>query len=110
MMDWFVQMWNRLVQCLPAQMSKEDVPNYLPQMASLSLDIGLLVVIGLLALLVLLNKYRNGKWTVPGKLLATMFCVSWVLCFIVYEIGIDRIIFLTAYYCVYFRIDVTVFI
>ena len=87
-MDWFKQMWNWLMNCLPEHIHADHVTEYLPRMVIMSFVIGLLAAAMIVALLALLNKYRKGKWTISGKSLTVLFCVTWLLGFIVYEIGI----------------------
>ncbi len=87
-MNWLLEAWNGLVDKLPVFGHEEDVTSYLLPMASMSLIIGIAVAIVILALLAFLNRFRNGRWNVSGKLLTTLFCVTWLLGFIIYEIGI----------------------
>ncbi len=81
-------MCNLCVSNFPEHIWEWEVDHYLPKMALMSLVMGLLAALALLGLLALLNKYRNGKWTIPGKTLTTLFCVTWLMGFVVYEIGI----------------------
>lgn len=88
MIDWIVEVWNQLMGVFPEHVAENEVNGLLPQMALVSLLIGLLAAAVLVMLLALLNKYRNGKWTVSGKSLTTLFCVTWLLGFMVYEIAL----------------------
>lgn len=76
------------MNCLPEHIHANHVTDYLPRMASMSFVIGLFAAAMIVALMALLNKYRKGKWTISGKSLTALFCVTWLLGFIVYEIGI----------------------
>lgn len=86
--NWLLEAWNRLIDGLPVYGPKADFTAYLPSMATLSLLIGLAVALLILLLLALLNKFHHGRWNMSGKALTTLFCVTWLMGFVVYEIGI----------------------
>lgn len=87
-MDWFQKIWNGLIDGLPYIKRHENITDQLPEMATLSLLVGLGVALLILLLLSLLNRYRHGRWNISGKLLTTLFGFSWLLGFVVYDIGI----------------------
>ena len=86
-MDWIVNIWNWLMASLPHFSHGEDYTGNLPGMSVLSLLVGLGCALVLMWLMAMMNRFRNGKWNVPGKLLTSVFCVTWLLGFIVYDIG-----------------------
>ena len=83
-MDWFQKIWNGLIEGLPYIKRHENITDQLPEMATLSLLVGLGVALLILLLLSLLNRYRHGRWNISGKLLTTLFGFSWLLGFVVY--------------------------
>ena len=87
-MNLIVKIWNWLMAGLPGFQHEVDITRYLPKMATVSLLVGLGCAVVILVLLALLNKFRGGKWNVPGKLLTSLFIATWFLGFVVYEIGI----------------------
>ena len=87
-MNWFQQLWNSLIDGLPIIEKHVDVTGNLPAMAIMSLLAGLGVTLLILVVLALLNSFRHGKWSISGKWLTTLFCVTWLFGFILYDIGI----------------------
>lgn len=87
-MNWFQQLWNSLIDGLPIIEKHVDVTGNLPAMAIMSLLAGLGVALVILVVLALLNSFRHGKWSISGKWLTTLFCVTWLFGFILYDIGI----------------------
>ena len=87
-MNWFQQLWNSLIDGLPPMGEHVDVTGYLPAMAIMSLLAALGVVFLIMVVLTLLNSFRHGKWRISGKWLTTLFCVTWLFGFVVYDIGI----------------------
>lgn len=87
MKDWFEQLFNRLFHWLPEKIFEWDVDPYFWKLVFMGLVVGLIAAAVLLALLASLNKYKNGKWTVPGKSLTRRFCLIWLAGFIIYDIG-----------------------
>ena len=77
-----------MIDGLPEYAHEADYTGYIPEMAALSLLVGLGGALLVLTMMVLSNKFRGGRWNVSGKLLTTLFCVTLMLGFIVYEIGI----------------------
>ena len=69
------------------QIQTEQVTESLLRLISVSSAIGVIAAVLLLWLPSWFNKYRNGKWTISGKSLTIGFCVTWILGFIVYDIG-----------------------
>ena len=81
--NWVKMIWNRLFDGFPQLLAEHDYTSMMPPMALYSLFIGLLGVFVVLGLLYMLR-----KWRISGKLLTTLFCITWMMGFIIYEIGI----------------------
>lgn len=65
-----------------------DVTNYLTTMASWSSMMGVALVIILLVVLLVLNRYdKDNRWNVSGKFLTTAFTLIWLAGFVIYDVG-----------------------